>query len=138
VRELRTERVTLTSVFAEPRAIDALDPGAAVLCRIAPDEALLVGGAPAGGVADPHAVVLDVTDGWSVFALSGDTPRSAFAYVSAVPLPDEGFVQGDVAHVPVKVIVERDAIRFLVPSMWGEYLRDRILEDCPDTVEDAR
>jgi hypothetical protein len=134
VHELAREHVTLTSVFASPGAIDALTVEG-TLCRVAADEALILGPPPAGGVADPHAVVLDVSDGWSAFRLSGDAPRDAFAYLSALRLPEDGFTQGDVAHVPVKVLVETGAIRLLVPSMWEAHLRERILADCPEVTE---
>jgi len=133
VHELTRERMTLTGVFASAEALDSMSAEGTV--RIAPDEALVLGPPPAGGVADPHAVVLDVSDGWSVFRLSGDAPRESFAYLSPLRLPEEGFIQGDVAHVPVKVLVETNGIRFLVPSMWEAHLRERILADCPDVTE---
>jgi hypothetical protein len=72
-------------------------------------------------------VVLDTTDGWAVWTLEGDAAREAFARLSAVPLPSEGFAQGDVAHVPVKVVVTPERLHLLVPAMWGAYLRERVI-----------
>ncbi len=53
--------------------------------------------------------------------------REAFAFLSELQLPDEGYVHGDVAHVPVRVIARRDRLQLFVPAMWGAYLRERIL-----------
>ena len=88
------------------------------------------GAAPTVSIDDPAAVVLDVTDGWTVLTLSGDRVRDAFAQLSALRLPDDGFVQGDVARVPARVLVEPDGLRILVPAMWGDQLRSRILARC--------
>lgn len=128
--ELARKPVRVVGVFADPAVIEGLDASA---FRIAPDEAMLVGepDAPPGvSVEDPHAVVLDVTDGWAVFTLSGDRTRAAFAQLSSLRLPDEGFVQGDVVRVPARVIVERDRLQIFVPAMRGEQARSRILARC--------
>ena len=111
----------------------------AYACRVAPDEVLLL--AKAGTAAkvveaatgkarshDADAVVLDATDGWVIWTLVGPQAREAFARLSALELPDEGFTQGDVAHVPVKVVALPDRVHLLVPAMWGPYLRGRIVE----------
>ena len=118
----------MLGVFAEPAALDAVDA-----YRIAPDEAMVLGepdAAPSVSIDDPAAVVLDVTDGWTVLTLTGDRVRDAFARLSALRLPDEGFVQGDVSRVPARVLVEPERLRILVPSMWGDHLRSRILARC--------
>jgi hypothetical protein len=131
VLELVASTTSLVGVFGEPGALDALD-GA---YRIAGDEAMVVGEPDTIAtisLEDPHVVVLDVTDGWEALTLSGDHVREAFARLSALRLPDEGFVQGDVARVPARVIVERDRLRILVPAMWAEHLRSRILQRCED------
>ena len=126
--ELAREAVSVLGVFAEPAALDALDAH-----RIAPDEAMVVGdpgAAPDVSVDDPQAVVLDATDGWTTYTLTGDGAREAFARLSALRLPDEGFVQGDVVRVPTRVIVDGERLRILVPAMWGEHVRARILARC--------
>lgn len=129
--ELVREPVSVVGVFAASSTIDALDG----VVRIAPDEAMALG--PAGRppdvvVDDPEAVVLDVTDGWTAFAISGDRAREAFARLSALRLPDGGFVQGDVARLPARVIGEPDRVTIIVPAMWGDHLRSRILAGCAD------
>jgi sarcosine oxidase gamma subunit len=131
VLELDASSTSLIGVFGEPGALDALDG----VYRVAPDEAMAVGEPDTIATTlleDPHAVVLDVTDGWAALTLSGANLRAAFARLSALRLPDEGFVQGDVARVPARVIVERDRLRILVPAMWAEHLRSQILRRCAD------
>lgn len=119
--------VHLTGCFASTEALDALAiPAGAVACRIAPDELMLIG--PAGDVEDrvreldSDAVVLDLTDGWCVAECS----RESFARLSEIELPAEGFVQGDVARVPARVIAEPDRILLFVPAMYENHLRGRI------------
>lgn len=120
---------------------DALDallvPGRATACRIADDELLLVCRSEVAdevvrevetrlAVLDPDAIVVETTDGWAASVLEGAEARSIFALVSRLQLPDRGFVQGEVAHVPAKVLVEDDSIRILVPAALEAHLRSRI------------
>ena len=50
--------------------------------------------------------------------------------LSDLALPGDGYLQGDVAHVPVRLIVESKCLHLFVPAMWRGYLRRRILERC--------
>ncbi len=140
VLELAATEAALVLCVAEPEAVDAVAELADAI-RIAPDEALLVGSpgsapdlmAAATDVAaalDEDAVVLDATDGWSIWTLAGDGPREALAYLSALEPPEDGVVQGEVARVPAKVLVRGDRVHLLVPAMWGAHLRERIVADC--------
>jgi sarcosine oxidase gamma subunit len=140
VLELHRTSVSAVGCFASAEAAGAtMRTAGAYACRVAPDEVLLLARAGTAAKAveavadearrrDPDAVVLDVTDGWAVWTLAGSDAREAFARLSALELPDEGFTQGDVAHVPVKVVALGDRVHLLVPAMWGAYLRERILE----------
>lgn len=99
--------------------------------RINADE-VMVWGRPPGDLAstvaaaDPHASVEDVTDGWTAFVLEGAMTREAFARFSELELPDEGFVQGEAAHIAVRVRAEAGRLTLLVPAMWGDHLEERI------------
>lgn len=145
--ELVRTPVTVVAAFASSEALDALSPAGAYRCRVAPDEAMFVGPADAAAAlvrdasavtpGDPDAVVLDVTDGWTVLTLSGDEAREAFSHLSELELPEEGYVHGDVAHVPVRVIAAPGRLRLFVPAMWGEYLVERILGLGLDIIEVA-
>lgn len=123
---------------ATPHALDALVvPGRATACRIADDELLLVCRPDVADevvrevetrltVLDPDAIVVETTDGWASSVLDGDDARSVFGLLSRLRLPDRGFVQGEVAHVPAKVLVEDGGIRIIVPAALEAPLRSRI------------
>lgn len=138
--ELAATEAALVLCVASPEAVDAV-AGLGDPIRIAPDEGLVVGppgsGADLAAAAadlaaaiDDDAVVLDATDGWAIWTLSGERPAEALAYLSALEPPGDGVVQGDVARVPAKVVVRVDRVHLLVPAMWGAHLRGRILADC--------
>lgn len=136
--ELREGSERVTGVFASPEACDrAMDAGEA--CRIALDEVMVLGEAPdalgaAVREADPDALVLDVTDGWSVLELVGASAREAFARISELEPPESGFVQGEVARVGVRILAGGDRLRLLVPAMWTDHVRERILADAAELV----
>lgn len=133
--ELREGAERVTGVFASPEACDRLPEAH----RVAPDEAMVLGDPPEGLEAtvrglDPDALVLDVTDGWSLLELAGPGAREAFARISELELPERGFVQGEVARVGVRVLAEGDRLRLLVPAMWAEHVRERILTDAAELL----
>jgi hypothetical protein len=143
VLELVETRASVVGAFASARALDALRPAGATRCRVAPDEAMfvappsaaaaLVRDASAVTAGDVDAIVLDTTDGWAVWTLAGEAVRDAFARLSSVE-PSHGYAQGEVAGVAVRVIAQEDRIHLLVPAMWGDHLRRRILARCPEVV----
>ncbi len=75
---------------------------------------------------DADAVIRECSEGWSEIVLSGADARVTFAQVSDLPLPDGGYVQGDVARVAARVFVEGDTLRVFVRAPWGEYLARQI------------
>jgi hypothetical protein len=83
---------------------------------------------------DADAVVEDVSDGWAGFALDGSGVREAFARLSELCLPQRGFVQGEVARLPVKAIAEPERLLLLVPAMFADHLERRIREDCAEVL----
>lgn len=146
--ELARTRADVVACLAEAAALDALErPRGALPIRVAPDELLLIAhpGAAhtleraAGAVreADGDALVTDVSDGWAVWSLSGPGSRDAFTRLSMLALPHAGVVQGDVARLPVKVVVDGEHLHLLVPSSWAEYLRERILALVPEVQENT-
>lgn len=132
--ELVPTGASVVTAVASPEAIDAAEalPGTH---RVAPDELMAIDGSfdrikEVVETADPDALIVDATDGWAAWTLRGDGARPAFAYLSSIELPHVGFVQGDVAHVPVRVVVAEDLLHLFVPAMWGACLRERLLERC--------
>jgi hypothetical protein len=126
-------------VLASAEACDRVSdlPGA---CRVSPGEVALVGDVSEAAVAsvvvrlDPDAVVLDVSDGWGAHTLDGPGSREAFARLSELELPIEGSLVGEVARVGARILVERDRIDLLVPSMISAYVRERIETDCAELL----
>jgi hypothetical protein len=138
VLELIPSRVSAISCLASAEALGELAaPAGTYLCWIADDEVMLIAEPDAAqelakevrrvlsGV-DNDAVVVDVSDGWSAFTLAGDGARDVLQHVSELQLSGDGYVQGDVAHVPVRLIALGTRLHLLVPAMWEEHLRARI------------
>lgn len=134
--ELSRTEVAVVACLASAEALDALPaPEGATAFRTAPDELLLLlppGAAEAAReevaealrALEGDALVLEVTDGWAMWTLSGPDAREAFTRLSALDLT--GPVQGDVARVPAKVVAEPERLHLLVPSSWAEHVRERI------------
>jgi sarcosine oxidase gamma subunit len=139
VVELRVVSPTVIAVLATTAAIDALRvPKGAVLCRVAPREALVIRNQGLGladlKVKERGAIVEDVSDGWTAFELAGDDVAEAFARLSELELPEEGFVQGDVARIGAKVVAAPGRITILVPAMLGAFVDERIRTDCAELL----
>lgn len=135
--ELRAVSPTVVAVLASAATCDGVDaPSGATLCRVAPHEVLLIGDLSADGIHldEPGAIVEDVTDGWAAFELVGDDAAEAFARLSELELPDDGFVQGEVARIGAKLIVTPGRLTILVPAMLGAFLEERILIDCAEVL----
>jgi hypothetical protein len=139
VAELRTISPTVIAVLASAGAIDALSvPDGAAICRVAPREALVIGGS--GLFADDvvlgeqGAIVEDVSDGWAGTELAGDDAQEAFSRLSELELPENGFVQGDVTRIGAKVLTAPDRITILVPAMLGAFVEERIRTDCAELL----
>lgn len=136
--------VSVVQVFAEAAALDALAPAGATRCRVAPDEAMFVREAGAGQAllrdaeavtaGDPDALIVEGTDGWAVWTLTGDRLPDALERLSHLELDagTNGFTQGDVAHVPARIVIDHGRAHVFVAAMWGAYLRERILGRCAD------
>jgi len=139
VLELVPTRAGVVAGMAAPTAVDAAMATTGAF-RVAPDELMVVGAAQESAAVtialrdtlvagDPDAVAIDTSEGWSVWSLRGDEARRMFGYLGTFALPEAGLAQGDVAHVPVRVVVASPIlIHLLVPAMWGAYLRERLLE----------
>ena len=143
--ELLATAAAVVEAFADAQALDALAPAGARICRVAPDEMMLVSepaaadrltrdaGAVTAG--DPDAVVVDASDGWACWTIAGEGAEAAFARLSELHAPKTGVVCGDVAHVPVRVLGDDGALHLFVPSMWRDYLREQIVSRCAGVRE---
>lgn len=148
--DLAPTSAAIIGCYAAPDALDALDAAptldaiggreAVVTCRVAHDEAMIVGPRAAademltaaarlvGGDAD--ALVLDATDGWFVWTLTGPSPAAALALMSSIDVRGVAFAQGDVAGVCARILAAPDRLHIVVPAMWAEHLRARVVESC--------
>ena len=129
--------VGVVTASASAEALDLLlVPGRALACRVADDELLLLSPPPVTdevareaatrlGALDPDALVMDTTDGWAAISVAGDDARPSFGLLSRLELPDTGFLQGEVVHVPAKVVVDDGRVLILVPSIWETHLYER-------------
>ena len=135
--ELRAVTPTVVAVLASASACDNVAvPAGATLCRVAPRELLAIGALAASvvNVDEPGAIVEDVTDGWAAFELVGDDAAEAFARLSELELPDDGFVQGEVARIGAKILVAPGRLTILVPARLGVFLEERIRIDCAEVL----
>jgi hypothetical protein len=140
VAELRVTEPTVVAVLASTEACDRLAIEGAEAYRIGVEEVMVVGEVTEADVGplvranDPGALVIDVSDGWTSLELFGDGARDAFARLSELELPREGFVQGDVLRVAVRVLAGRDGIRLLVPAMWAHHVETRVRHDAAELI----
>jgi hypothetical protein len=145
VLEFRSAQSTVIHCFAEPDVLDAMHaPDGAMTFRIAGRELICMASGREGAAimaalsaaiknVDPNALLLDRSDGWSVFALSGEDCAKAFGRLCTTPLPQApGFFQGAIGTVPAKAVVLEDRIYLIVSSILGHHIRERILEACAD------
>jgi sarcosine oxidase gamma subunit len=146
VLELRRAQLAVIGCYARRDALDALDALAlsALQIRVAPDELLLIA-RPGEHAADtevatahlahldPGSFLFDVSDGYSVWTLTGEGRYEAFARLCpSPPANPPACVQGLFAHVPAKIVFGEDDLHVLVSSVLGHYLRERILIACAD------
>ena len=125
--------------FGPPDALDGLRAPAGVRAgRVAGDEVLWVGAAGGAGALTEalrsqlgtlgnRAAVVDHSDGYALFALSGEGHRELFARLSSIRLPDgDGFAQGNFAGVPSRIFSTADRLEVLVASYVAWFVGDRL------------
>lgn len=137
--ELRIEYPAVTAVLASAGACDRLAAGDAALLRIAPTEALVLGETDLGALRDaldePTALVDDVRDGWVAFVVTGDDASEVLARLTELEPPDDGgWTQGEVAHVPAKIVAEPTGLRVLVPAHLAAHVDERIRIDAAEVL----
>jgi hypothetical protein len=104
---------------------DALDnphlTDAAVLLRIAEDEALVLGGEI--DVDDPAAIIVR-DSGWVVWRVGKSELRASLARLCAFPIA-AGLNQGMVAGLPTKVWIDGDHSMVLVAAAYAAEFEER-------------
>ncbi len=144
--ELSLVDATIVACHAAATVLDALSPlSDTCVARVARDESWVVG--PRAGRCSlvrsveqslhalaPDTLVVDQTDGWTVWSIGGNGASQALARLTLMPLDPRaaGFHQGVVAGVPAKVIATPTGYQVFVPAPVGHHIGDRVLEACSD------
>lgn len=137
--ELRVDLPTVTVVLASAASCDDVARGAGTgACRVASGEVLIVGevdvGSVRGGLDDPGALVADVSDGWVRLVIEGADARQALGRVCELRLTDTGWVQGEVARAPAKVLVSPGRLDMLVPAHLAAHVEERVRADAAEVL----
>lgn len=136
--ELRIELPSVVAVLAPSGACDRVwPPASAWLLRVAPREVMFVGEVDVGALRaelGETALVDEVSDAWVSFVLEGVDAPEAFARLSELEPPLEGWIQGEVARAAVKVLVEPGRLTMLVPAMLAAHVEERIRADAAQVL----
>jgi len=135
----------IAACHGRPEALDELPDALALVLRTAPDEAWLVASRSRRegllrsaslwlASADPGGVVVDQTDGWSIYSLPGPDGAEVWGRISVTALPRHrpAFLQGALSGVPGKALVADQALFLFVPASVGHHLEARLLATCVD------
>jgi hypothetical protein len=137
VLELAALKVAVVMCLGRAADLERLAVADTIKVRTAPDEALLLAppGRAAGVIAaatsamSSGALVVDQTDAYSGWTISGSDVFELFARLSAIPLDREhpAVLQGLVAKVPAKVLVDISHLQLLVTSNLAHHIQERVL-----------
>lgn len=116
-----------TRVVAEPAALTrASTPAGAVVLRLAPDEALVLGDGPVGVAEDPYALVVS-DHGWSAVSLAWvDFDRLVRPHIEWHLHDARGLAQGRVAGVPAKLWMTDDGVLLVVATCHAHEVTERL------------
>ena len=94
---------------------------------------LLIGAAPADPALAAHAAAVDVSDGWTLFRLSGAGAEAVLAWLTPLDLGPARFRRGHVArselaHMAAIFTRTRSGIELLVPRSFAATAARRIAE----------
>jgi hypothetical protein len=142
VLELRQTSAAVIGCFAKADALDAVAIDETLGFRVAPDELLLLsapdraaevrGEAEAALARSVGALVVDVTDGYSVWSLRGAW-REPFTRLCAIAIPeDDTCLQGLFAEVPAKLVVSTEVLLIVTPSVVSRHVEARVRGSCAD------
>lgn len=111
-----------TRVVARPDTLDAARLSAdALLLRLAPDDALVIGGDVQ--VDDPFAIVVP-DSGWVAWRIGEDQLREVLVRLCAFKI-HPGLNQGMAAGLPAKVWIDGDRTLVIVAAAYAAELEER-------------
>lgn len=136
--ELRVELPSVVCVLGSSEVCDAVEArDGLTLMRVAPREVMFVGPGDLSDVPSstgPRAWVEDVSDAWVALTLEGTDAPDVFARISELEPPKEGWIQGEVARAPAKVLIVEDRVTILVPAMLAAHVEERIRVDAAEVL----
>lgn len=123
------ERLSGCRIVASPPALDALRAtDESIFMRLAADELLIIGAAPAtDAINDPHAIITNET-GFAGICWPA-APALAFLARAAeweLPKSRPAFAQGMVAGLPVKLWLESERVLFVTAAPYAADLEERM------------
>ena len=137
--DVAESRPAIIACHDEPATLDRVaDRPGVFRARIAPGELWLIGPSKATdaliavaiGSLRPASwgVVIDISDAWVAWTMSGCHREQAWARVSANPLPEKrpALIQGTVASLSTKTVVARSCLHVLAPSPLAHHLPLRL------------
>jgi hypothetical protein len=139
VPEWQITQAAKARAFGPPDALDKLTPPPGVRAgRVAGDEVLWIGepgtagelvqglGAQLSGHGN-RAAVVDHTDGYALFTLSGAGREELFARLSSIRLPQtDAFLQGNFAGVPSRIFRRDDRLEVIVTADVAWFVGGRL------------
>ncbi|MEO7793670.1 MAG: hypothetical protein ABIV06_02765 [Thermoanaerobaculia bacterium] len=142
--EIRRFHAVLIECHASAAALEALAVPAGVhALRVASDELLWLAAPERAdellrratahfAVLEPGALVVDQSDGWTIFALPGDEGLLALRQLAVFPLPERrpAFLQGAVAGGSAKLLLLPGVVHLLVPFPLRDHVERRLREVC--------
>jgi len=150
VVDLIPSEAAVVVCLADRATLDALAASHGGVTRVAPDELWLVGPrtrraallAAARERVGSKGLVVDQSDGWSVWTVQGEDRLEIPRRLMFAAIPDHrpAFVQGAITGVAGKVLYESGRLHLFVPAPVGHHLADRIAavaEDLSLTIQPA-
>ena len=123
------KRLPMTRVVSTIDALNAADFDTALSFRVAPDEVYVQADIDALAINDEHAIITkesSLSGTW----LSMDVALHFLQHECAWELPLErpAFVQGMVAHLPVKLYFEESRVLIMTAAPFAHNLQERLKE----------
>lgn len=128
-RTVQLERLPMTRIAAKPEALDKADFGNARLYRVAPDELYVDADVDALAVDDEYAILTKEASLSGVW-LSAKDAKHFLVRECAWQLPEArpAFAQGAIAHLPVKLYLEKERALIMTFSPFAHDLAKRLSE----------
>ena len=126
---LELKRMSMTRIVASPAALDEADFGDNLSFRVAADEVYVMADISPNAIADAHAI-FSYEASLAGLWLSARDGLHFLDHECPFELPKFGpaFVQGMIAHLPVKLYIEGEQMLIMTPAPFAHELGHKIRE----------